>query len=84
MDVTPEEYKEYHKDPGLLGDLFRRMLCERVQQWVDMADERLKGQNVRCLVTAGNDDLYEVDRILEKSETIECHDGKIIDLGEGF
>jgi Icc-related predicted phosphoesterase len=84
IDVTPEEHEEYRENPTLLDKLFTKILCERLQQWVDMADERLKGQNVRCFISAGNDDIYEVDEILEKSEAVEVHDGKIFDLGDGF
>ena len=84
LDVTQEEYQDYTDNPSKLDEIFDKLITERVAEWVAMADERLKGQNVRCLISAGNDDSYSVDEILEKSETIEVHDGRIIDLGEGF
>jgi len=84
LDVTQEEYQDYTNNPSKLDEMFDKLITERVAEWVAMADERLKGQNVRCLISAGNDDSYSVDEILEKSETIEVHDGRIIDLGEGF
>ena len=84
VDLTTEQYAEYEANPGLLDSLFKEMLCARVDQWLALADERLKGQNVRCYISAGNDDLFEVDEILARSQTIEVHDGRIIDLGDGF
>jgi Icc-related predicted phosphoesterase len=84
LDVTQEEYQDYTDNPSKLDEIFDKLITERVAEWVAMADERLKGQNVRCLISAGNDDSYSVDEILEKSETIEVHDGRIINLGEGF
>jgi Icc-related predicted phosphoesterase len=84
VDMTPEEYEQFKEDPSLLDELFQRILLERVEQWLDMAEEKLRGQDVRCFVSAGNDDLFEVDEILAKSEVVENHDGKVIDLGDGF
>ena len=84
FDVTEEEYQEYNNDPTRLDELFRKLILERVAEWTAMADDRLQDQNVRCFIAAGNDDIMDVDDILEKSEIIEVHDGRIIDLGEGF
>jgi len=84
VDMTPEEYEQYNEDPTRLDALFEKLLLERVEQWLELADERLRGQEVRCFVSAGNDDLFEVDEVLAKSEVIENHDGQIIDLGDGF
>jgi len=84
IDVSQEEYQEYTENPSQLDSIFDKLITERVAQWVAMADERLKDQKVRCLISAGNDDAYSVDKFLEESEAIEVHDGRIIDLGEGF
>jgi Icc-related predicted phosphoesterase len=84
VDVTPEEFEAYAQDPARMNALFQKLLLERVKHWVEMADERLQDQQVRCFVAAGNDDLFEVDDVLAQSERIEMHDGHIIDLGEGF
>ncbi|MEE9599293.1 MAG: hypothetical protein V3V66_02425 [Anaerolineales bacterium] len=84
IDVTEEEYEIYQNDPARLDELFRELILERVAKWTEMADDRLRDQNVRCFISAGNDDIMEVDEILEKSEIIEVHDGRTIDLGEGF
>jgi Icc-related predicted phosphoesterase len=84
VDVTPEEFQEYEQNPSRLDELFSDLLTERVAQWMEMADERFRGQNVRCLISAGNDDIFEVDDVLASSEVVEDHNGKVIDLGEGF
>ena len=84
VDMTPEEYEQYSEDPTRLDALFEKLLLERVEQWLELADERLRGQKVRCFVSAGNDDLFEVDKVIARSEVIENHDGRIVDLGAGF
>lgn len=84
VEMTKDEYDSFEQDPSRLDDLFARILVERVEEWVAMADERLAGQNVRCLVSAGNDDIFEVDEPLLNSKTIEVHDSRVIDLEGGF
>jgi len=84
FDITPEQYEEYDKNPALLDDVFRKLLLERMEQWIAMADERLQGQPVRCFVTGGNDDMFEVDDVIATSKLIENHDGKIVELAGGF
>ena len=84
VEMAPDEHERYTQDPSLLDELFRRLLYKRVEEWVELADERLKGQHVRCFVSAGNDDFFEVDEALAKSVTVEVHDGRLAELGDGF
>jgi uncharacterized protein len=84
VHMTQEEYSQYKENPDLLESLFTKIILERVQHWMDYADEKLKGQNVRCFVAAGNDDLFEVDDIIAGSKLVENHDGKVCDLGNGI
>jgi Icc-related predicted phosphoesterase len=84
LDVTQEEYQDYTDNPSKLDEIFDKLITERVAEWVAMADERLKDQDVRCFISGGNDDSYSIDQVLEESETIEVHDGRIHDLGDGF
>jgi uncharacterized protein len=84
VHMTQEEYSLYKEDPGKLDSLFAEIILERVQQWMDMADEKLAGQNVRCFVTAGNDDIFEVDGVLANSKLVENHDGKVYELDDGI
>lgn len=84
IDITQEEYEGYQQDPSRLDSLFEKLLVERVEQWMEMADETLRGQNVRCFISAGNDDIFDVDDALAASETVEMHDGRVVDLGNDF
>jgi len=84
IDMTQEEYEGYQQDPSRLDSLFKKLLVERVEQWMEMADETLRGQNVRCFISAGNDDIFDVDDALAASEIVEMHDGRVVDLGNDF
>jgi Icc-related predicted phosphoesterase len=84
VDMTQAEFQKFSQDPSQINALFTQAILERVKQWMDMADEKLRGQNVRCYVSAGNDDIFEVDDVIAEAKIVQSHDGKVIDLGEGF
>ncbi|MBM4409202.1 MAG: hypothetical protein FJ038_11570 [Chloroflexi bacterium] len=64
--------------------LFRRLVMDRVREWVAEADEKLRGSGTRVMVSSANDDFEEVDAVLAESELIEDPNGRVLDLGEGF
>jgi hypothetical protein len=35
-----------------------------VERWMALADERLKGTGIRCVVSPANDDIFELDPIM--------------------
>lgn len=84
FDTTLEEYRQFDGDQAKIDRLFRDLALERARRWVDMAEDKLSAAGVRCLVSAGNDDFYEVDEVLSQSELIENPDGDVIDLAGGF
>jgi len=53
-----------------------------MQHWMELAEERLAGTGIRCFVTPGNDDFFEIDDVLQASETVEFGEGRCIRLGE--
>jgi uncharacterized protein len=83
IEMTPDEYASYEGDQPRIDALFKGVVLKRVEQWVEIADQRLKGSGIRCLVSGANDDYFEVDDYLRKSEAIEVPEGRVIDL-DGF
>jgi hypothetical protein len=57
-----------------------RLMEERVRTWMSYADEKLKGSNVRCYVCPGNDDMFEIDKVISESASIRTVEGQIVDL----
>jgi Icc-related predicted phosphoesterase len=68
------------EDPDYVDRLFREQIAEQVEQWCRLAAERLAPE-VRCIITPGNDDPFEVDAVLENAPRIECPEGQLCDLG---
>ena len=48
-------------------DIFHRLINERLQHWIELADEKLKDSKSLIFMAPGNDDPMEMDAILEKS-----------------
>lgn len=83
-ETTPDEYEHYRRDQSRIDELFNRLVVDRVEEWVREADEKLRGIGVRCFVSGANDDFFEVDEVLAKSEVIEDPNGRVIELEGGF
>lgn len=80
----PEEKAGLDADPQAVKDLFTRLIRERIQQWMTLADERLDGKDVVCLLNAGNDDPLDIDDILQSSERAIFAEGEVVDLPNGM
>jgi uncharacterized protein len=68
------------EDEARRGEAFRRAVVESVGRWVALAEERLGGTGVRCFVTPGNDDFWEIDEPLRGSDVVEFVEGRCIRL----
>ncbi|MBO0747749.1 MAG: hypothetical protein J2O47_05335, partial [Acidimicrobiaceae bacterium] len=82
--TTNDEYQAIESDPDRVDELFRRLALERLQRWMDLADERLGDSPVRVLVSAGNDDYPEVDQVLARSAKVEDPNESVVELGENL
>ena len=78
--VDEDEQARLEQDPASVDALFRRLVLERIERWVALADERLGGTGVRCLVSGGNDDFFEVDDVLRASAVIEVPEGRVVEI----
>jgi Icc-related predicted phosphoesterase len=58
--MEEEEYKNLASHPEEVSKLFHKLARERLANWVELAETRLKGTGIRCFVTGGNDDDPEV------------------------
>jgi Icc-related predicted phosphoesterase len=68
--TTPSEVEELENKKGLLDELFSKVMVESVKRWISIAEERLGGTNVKCYISPGNDDRFDIDNVLKSSSTI--------------
>ena len=50
--------------------IFHRLINERLQHWIELADEKLKDSKAAIYMAPGNDDPLEMDAILEGSKVM--------------
>lgn len=71
------EYERLSEDEEYLASVMTRVMTDEVRRWMQIADDKLAGTNVRCLIMPGNDDEFVIDELLV-SESVENPDGKVI------
>jgi uncharacterized protein len=79
---TPDEFRVYKANPKLLDDLFNKLMIERLKEWIALADERLAGSTYKVYMAPGNDDHFEVDKVIEDSSAIVNCNNKNVMVGE--
>ena len=64
-----DEYRAVRDDPEAVDSLWQRLASDRLERWIELAEERLGPAGIRCYVSGGNDDLLEVMARLPTDET---------------
>jgi Icc-related predicted phosphoesterase len=78
--VTVDEMESLRTDKKKLDELFSRLMCESVRKWMNVAEERLTGTDIHCYVSPGNDDRFEIDSIISKSNYVINPEGRVVEL----
>lgn len=82
--MSREEHEGLKNDHSLVEEEFVKLAQERLDKWLDIATEKLKGSNTKLLINGGNDDPYSIDDIIKKHENdnILFSENKTVILGE--
>jgi Icc-related predicted phosphoesterase len=81
--VTPDELDSLRDDDSRVDARFTVEMTRTLERWLDMADAKLRGGEIGCIVNGGNDDTLEIDHVIEASPCVSFAEGKVIDL-DGF
>jgi hypothetical protein len=81
--MSPDELSELSKEEGAVDRRFSVEMIASLDRWLDMADGKLKGGEIPCLLNGGNDDIWEIDDVIDASPYVTFGEGRLIDLG-GF
>ncbi|MBO0787150.1 MAG: metallophosphoesterase [Actinobacteria bacterium] len=81
--MTPDELDWLKGQEHAIDQRFATEMTKSLDRWLDMADGKLKGGTVPCVLNGGNDDIWEIDDIIEQSPCVSFGEGKVIDL-DGF
>jgi Icc-related predicted phosphoesterase len=79
--AEPGELEAMEAD-GTLDDLFLRLMRERLAEWLDIADTRLRPQGVPLYLMLGNDDPPELAEMLDQAPWGVHAEGKVVPLDD--
>jgi uncharacterized protein len=82
VEVDEDEHEHLSGDEQAREDLFTRLVVERLNEWIELADERLAPNGLKMYVTGGNDDSKEMLEPLESSgsEYVISSENKMVDV----
>ncbi len=81
--VSPDELTYLGENEGAVDQRFSVEMINSLDRWLDMADGKLRGGEIPCILNGGNDDIFEIDDIIESSPCVSFAEGKLLDL-DGF
>jgi uncharacterized protein len=67
--MEEDEFKSLQADPKAVEALFNELAKQKLTNWVSLAEERLNGTGIKCFVTGGNDDEWEVLNVMKREDT---------------
>lgn len=82
MVMAPDEAEALENDPEAMEKVFAERVKERLEEWVEIAEERLAGTDVKCYITGGNDDEEDMLAPLfdgSREHVIACED-RVVDV----
>ena len=76
------EYEQLASNERYQEEVMTNVMVAEVRRWMEIADEKLGGSEVRCFIMPGNDDEPALDSALG-SELVENPDGRVVTF-EGY
>jgi Icc-related predicted phosphoesterase len=81
--LSRDEVDAWSADPALVDARFKQEMLQSVERWMAIADDRLRGKGIRCVVSPANDDMFEIDPLIEAAELVDLGESNAIAL-DGF
>jgi uncharacterized protein len=81
--MSTDELDSLNQEDGSVDRRFTQEMTKGLEMWLDMADSKLHGGEIPCILNGGNDDIWEIDDIIEQSPCVSFAESKVLDIG-GF
>jgi uncharacterized protein len=81
--MSTDELDALNEEDGSVDRRFTQEMTKGLEMWLDMADSKLRGGEIPCILNGGNDDIWEIDDIIEQSPCVSFAESKVLDIG-GF
>lgn len=80
--TDPDEMAELEKNPARVTEIFNAEVLKVVQQWMEIAEKKLDGTDMKVYCSPGNDDVEEVDEIVRASRRVILVEGQVTPLDD--
>jgi len=74
------EMEELRADKARSDRMFVEEMKRCLASWVSLAEERLKGTDVMCYISPGNDDRFELDEIIRKGDHVSNPENQVVQV----
>lgn len=82
--MTRDRLQEFKQDTDLVDEKYRELRLERLDEWIELAEEKLGGSDVEVYVIGGNDDhQYMIDR-LRDAPVLEFVEDRVVTTRDGY
>lgn len=81
--TNDKELEEVNSSRERMDEAFNKAILDSISGWLRLADERLHGTSIKCYISPGNDDRFEIDRVLKDSGHVVNPEGKVVELDGG-
>jgi Icc-related predicted phosphoesterase len=68
--IEKEEAEELESDAEKLNKRFEVEMCQRVREWMILAEQQLVPKGIDLYFMPGNDDLYSIDAVIDEFEHV--------------
>jgi uncharacterized protein len=82
--IEQDEANELENSPEKMSSRFEHEMCERVREWMKLADEKLTPQHKSMYFMAGNDDLASIDEAIGEFKNIRNPDMAHFEIDGGY
>lgn len=79
--TTPDELAELAEHRDALDRAFEHAIGRSVDDWIALADDRLKAAGIPCLIMPGNDDPPFVKRAMNQASWLVQTEDRVVELG---
>jgi Icc-related predicted phosphoesterase len=77
----PDEDVALRDDSSAVTNAFEVAMRRQLEEWLQLADDRVGKAGVACFVMPGNDDPHFVPELLAESSALRDHDGRVLEIG---
>lgn len=82
--ATKKDLEEINADRERMDGIFNDCILSVLRSWLQLAEARLSGTGIKCYISPGNDDRFEVDDLLTDSGQIVNPENRLVELEDGY